>query len=200
MNAKRIVNRIIAAGLIGMLSISVVRPKPSQAAILAPVGGGIGWLIGGSAGLSLGAAIGAIIGGATFVTGSVYGAIDCIAQGSGPCTEDAAFALASFLMGVMVLDQNATPVLQLQALDPASAAKIGVSPEDVGVYNQELDEVNAILQDVTAQSLAQASQPGMTKEALTDFGHSVWTSESAALSPETRATVLAILTQSSKSI
>ncbi|MFL5783591.1 MAG: hypothetical protein ACJ76H_03205 [Bacteriovoracaceae bacterium] len=157
-----------------MTAVTLTHTKPSQAAVGAFVGTPV--LIAGLA-----------IGGAGIVT-TIAGVASCKpGDSSGLCQGLIVLVFAPVvLLGLVVLEGEQK--VEFRELSKEEANKLGISSNELAVYNSEVDQANMLVADVSAE-LSKIEKP--TSE---DSGVA-WSKVKDLVSPETFATMQKIVSQ-----
>ena len=167
MNMK-IKKMISALAITGVLVVGLT-PRTSSAGV-----GGV-LSIAGGAGLPI-----MVVGGAVLTTGLGIGLIP--SEGCGKesffCfhTKDIVAALMDFA-GLVILDSNDHHGVAFSALSEKDANTLGVSDEQALAYNNELDELNAIRDEVTARLLE-------SKKPTLEMSQAAWNELKTQVSPK----------------
>ena len=152
-------------------------PRQSQAAV-----GGVMSIFGG-AGIPV-----MVVGGVTVAGGvALYGtALAIKAEGSDSDAWRAfgigILSLGVTLVGLVVLDSKDQQGVTFGPLDEKTAQTLNVSPNELSAYNSELDEVNAIRDEVTARLLE-------SKNPTVQESQAAWAEFKDSISPESFSVV-----------
>ena len=155
--------------------VSLTQSKPSQAAVGALVSTPV--LIAGLA-----------IGGAGLL-GTAAGVAGCNRNGdSMNICRDITILIGSpiILLGLIVLEGEQE--VQFRELTPSEAAKIGISGDELAVYNSEIDQANMIMGDVKSE-LSKIERPTAQDSAA------AWNNVRDLVSPATYSTMQKIVSQ-----
>lgn len=157
--------------------VTLTHTKPSQAAVGALVSTPV--LI-----------AGLVIGGGALV-GTTIGVVKCNENGggseSGLCGAIMILIGAPILiLGLVVLDGEQE--VQFRELNDAEAAKIGISSDDLEIYNSEIDQANMLIADVKTE-LSKIKKPSAQDSAK------AWSSVKDLVSPATYETMQKIVSQ-----
>ena len=87
------------------------------------------------------------------------------------------FGVTGVLLGLVILDSSDQQGVGFAAIDAKTAENYGVSSVEMQAYNSELDEVNAVRDEVTAK-LLQSKNPTMEQSQAT------WSELKVSISPE----------------
>ena len=168
---KTTLKRSISALLITTVLATGFVPRTSNAAV-----GGILSIFGG-AGIPV-----LVVGGVTTV-----GAITMTAIGVAEMNHDhegrmdglgaIVFGITGVLLGLVILDSSDQQGVGFAAIDSKTAANYGVGAIEMQAYNSELDEVNAVRDEVTAR-LLESKNPTM------ELSQATWSEFKGSISPE----------------
>ena len=158
----------ISALMISAVLAGAFTPRSSQAAV------GIGMSLFGGAGIPamvIGGALTAI--GVGIEVGSSSGFAGFVAAAEG---------VSLAFTGLVVLDAKDQQGVSFAALDDQSAADLKITPAEAQAYNGELDEVNAVRDEVTARLLE-------SKKPTFELSQSAWNELKTQISPEAYSVV-----------
>lgn len=88
--------------------------------------------------------------------------------------------------GLLLLDGEQSA--KFAELTPESAANLGITQDEMDIYNSEIEQVNAVAREVGAELVKQKSES-------VDLSRELWIDLGLQLSPETMKTVIAIAGQ-----
>ena len=165
---KNPLKKTMTALMITAALVSSFVPRTSHAAV------GIGMLLFGGAGIP------AIVIGGTF---TAIGLGMDLTSGSGFAGfVDAAEGLSLAFTGLVVLDTKDQQGVLFAALDDKATTNLKISPVEAAAYNSELDEVNAVRDEVTAR-LLESKKPTM------ELSNETWNELKTQISPEAYSVV-----------
>lgn len=177
---------IAAAGI--LLAQSLVAPKPAHALASA----GMGFFAMSSASLVALSGSGALVGGSALAWTALLGAWTDV-DGHDLSTPVTSIAGWLTVIGVVALDSPNGGSPSFGAITPQQSTTLGVTnPEALVTYNQELPEINAIQETVTAELGARQTR-GETISVQDSAA--LWSRYGSNLSPQSFEVMRAILTQ-----
>jgi hypothetical protein len=126
-----------------------------------------------------------IAGGGSIVTVKMLH--DCRGDSSGLCAGLTALVLGPIvILGLVILDGEQK--VEFKELNLSQAQKLGISSQELAVYNSELDQANMLVADVQSE-LSKIENPDETDSAA------AWNAVKEMVSPETFATMTKIVSQ-----
>ena len=161
---KKLKQAISALAVTAVLTGSLVAPRTSHATV------GIVTALFGGAGVPV-----MVVGGALGAVGVIL--LECPTSDWQGVFVDTLGGLGLAFAGLVVLDEKDHQGVSFSALDEMSAVSLGVSRLEMQAYNNELDEVNAIRDEVTAR-LLESGKPTF------EMSQAAWSELKAEVSPE----------------
>lgn len=97
------------------------------------------------------------------------------------------------LIGLVILDQDATTAMEFNALTAENAKRLGVSAEAHAAYEAERDAINAIAQTVASETAANMKATGETsQQSQIEFASARWAQYRSNISAEAYSVMQAI--------
>lgn len=152
--------KYLAMGMVGLCAFTMTA-RPAGAMV--------------SAGFGLGTNGGSI---------AIYGTYLCLLMGVNEGFDGNDGAVKWFtLAGLLLLDSNGNPTADFAPMTEQAAAHLGVSAQELAAFNQELPEINAINESLTAEASARLAE-GESQSDVQNAVRAQWSENKAALSPD----------------